>query len=216
MTQNPPPEQRLRVVFGKQGALVYIGHLDTARIWERVVRRAALPLAYSYGYNPRPRIQMADALAVGISSRCELVDLYMKSPVGLEGLPSRLEECAPPGLHVYEVTEVPMDIPALQTRLAASDYQVEFLDGPPAGLAARVIDFMSRDYVEHIKQSGKRKGKPYNIRALVHHLEVLPDGTLDMRLSLGPGTTARPDALLEALGLNDLATTAHRTALHLH
>ncbi|MBN1285727.1 MAG: DUF2344 domain-containing protein [Anaerolineae bacterium] len=212
---NLPPEQRLRVTFGKQGALVYVGHLDTARIWERIARRAGLPLAYSHGFNPRPRIQLADALAVGISSACELVDLYMKTPVAPDGLAGRLEAAAPPGLKVYRVTEAPLKAPALQALVAAADYSITFPDGAPDDLAACVADFMAREHVEHVKPSGKRQGEPYNLRALVRRLEVTPGGTLEACLSLGPGQTARPDALLDVLGLCDAAALIHRTALHL-
>jgi radical SAM-linked protein len=66
---------RLRITFAKQGALRYTGQIDLHRIWERSARRADLPLAYSHGYHPQPKIQLAAALPLGFSSRCEVVDL---------------------------------------------------------------------------------------------------------------------------------------------
>ena len=64
MTEDPGPRQRIRVTFGKGQQLKYISHLDLARTWERVFRRARLPVAYSQGFNPRPRFQLAAALPV--------------------------------------------------------------------------------------------------------------------------------------------------------
>jgi uncharacterized protein (DUF2344 family) len=68
---------RLRIVFSKTGALRYTGHLDLQKIWERTARRAGLPLAYSQGFHPQPKIQLAAALPLGFSGRAELVDIWL-------------------------------------------------------------------------------------------------------------------------------------------
>jgi radical SAM-linked protein len=207
----PPPEQRLRVTYGKVGALVYIGHLDLARLWERVTRRAGLPLAYSHGFNPRPRIQLADALPLGVSSACELIDLYMKTPVAPEGVGEHLQAAAPPGLAVHEVAEADMKAPALQTLIEAADYTVTFPEGiDAAGLAARVDAFVAQ---EHVKR--ERRGKPYDLRPRVLALQATPGGALEARLSLGAAGTGRPDELLDALGLGGELAAVHRARLYL-
>ncbi|MDP3186130.1 MAG: TIGR03936 family radical SAM-associated protein, partial [Anaerolineales bacterium] len=64
----------MRITFSKTGALRYTGHLDLQRIWERTARRAGLPLVYSQGFHPQPKIQIAAALPLGFSGRAELVD----------------------------------------------------------------------------------------------------------------------------------------------
>ena len=65
---------RLRIVFAKTEAMRYTSHLDLHRTWERTIRRANLPLAYSQGYNPHPRINLASALPLGFTSDCEVVE----------------------------------------------------------------------------------------------------------------------------------------------
>ncbi len=211
MTQAPPPQQRLRITYGKDGALIYTGHLDMARLWERIARRAALPLAYSHGFNPRPRLQMADALPLGVSSACEIIDMYMKTPVSLDGLGARLEAAAPEGLAVFDVAEVALKGAALQTLIDAADYLIRFPDGiDPADLDARIAAFLDKPRVEHV-----RRGKRYDLRPLVRRLTVTPEGILEARLSLGAGSTARPDALLEVLGLGDAFVAVHRKTLYL-
>lgn len=211
MSNPPPPKQRLRVTFGKRGALIYTGHLDIARTWERVLRRAGLPLAYSHGFNPRPRIQLADALPLGVSSACELIDIWLKEPADVKTLAGRLGAVAPEGLPVYGAVEVDLHAPALQTIIAAADYVLAFPDGVDAAeLEARVAGFLARAHVERV-----RRGRAYDLRPLVHSLSVTPEGNLRATLSLGEAGTARPDELLEALGLAGALALIHRERLHL-
>src|SRR5258707_4321734 len=82
---------RIRITFAKQGALRYTGHLDLHKIWERTARRADLDLIYSQGFHPQPKMQLAAALPLGFSSRCELLDMRVGGEVDLAGLPERLQ-----------------------------------------------------------------------------------------------------------------------------
>ena len=71
---------RLRITFSKSGALRYTGHLDLHSLWERTVRRAGLPLAYTQGFHPGPKIQLASALPLGFVGRAEIVDMWINEP----------------------------------------------------------------------------------------------------------------------------------------
>ncbi|HLE27799.1 MAG TPA: TIGR03936 family radical SAM-associated protein, partial [Anaerolineales bacterium] len=72
--------QRLRLTFAKTAAMKFSGHLDLHKTWERTLRRARLPLAYSQGFNPQPRLQLASALPLGFTSECEVLDAWMEAP----------------------------------------------------------------------------------------------------------------------------------------
>ena len=72
---------RVRIIFSKQGALRYTGNLDLHKILERSIRRAKLPLAYSQGYHPQPKINLAAALPLGFSSRAEVMDMWLNEDV---------------------------------------------------------------------------------------------------------------------------------------
>ena len=80
---------RLRITFSKSGALRYTGHLDLQTTWERTLRRAGLPLAYTHGFHPGPRIQIASALPLGFIGRAEIVDIWLDEPAAPAGLPLR-------------------------------------------------------------------------------------------------------------------------------
>src|SRR5215208_7314281 len=115
---------RIRITFVKQGALRYIGQLDLHKLWERAARRAKLPLAYSQGFHPQPKMNMAAALPLGFSSRCEVLDMRLEHDVVLEDLPARLNVTLPSGLQVVAAVQVDERAPALQTQVASAEYEV--------------------------------------------------------------------------------------------
>src|ERR1041385_3015013 len=115
---------RMRITFVKQGPLRYTGHLDLHKLWERALRRAELPLAYSQGFHPQPKMNMAAALPLGFSSRCEVLDMRLEQEIPLEGLPARLNMTLPSGLRVVEVAQVEDGAPALQTQVLSAEYEV--------------------------------------------------------------------------------------------
>ena len=109
---------RLRITFAKLNALRYTGHLDLHHNWERAARRAELPLAYSQGFHPQPKISLASALPLGFSSICEVLDMRLTEDLPLEGLKERIQAAVPSGLQILKVESVDEKLPALQTLVA--------------------------------------------------------------------------------------------------
>src|SRR5512144_2117533 len=119
---------RIRITFAKQGALRYTGHLDLHRLWERAARRAELPLAYSQGFHPQPKMNIAAALPLGFSSRCEVLDMRLEHEIPLEGLREKLQDTLPTGIQITSIESVDEKLPALQTLVAAAEYEVTLTD----------------------------------------------------------------------------------------
>ena len=94
---------RIQITFTKQGALRYTGHLDLHKLWERAARRAELPLAYSQGFHPQPKMSLAAALPLGFSSRCEVLDMRLEKDIPLEGLRDKLQATLPSGIQVLSI-----------------------------------------------------------------------------------------------------------------
>jgi uncharacterized protein (DUF2344 family) len=120
---------RLRITFSKSGALRYTGHLDLQTTWERTVRRAGLPLAYTHGFHPGPRIQIASALPLGFIGCAEIVDIWLQDPV-----PAQETGFVP--------TRVPAHVPAVGAGLV------------PAQILARVPaqgDHEGRPYIDALQ-----------------------------------------------------------------
>jgi radical SAM-linked protein len=204
------PPHRFRITFSKRDSLRFVGHLDLAKTWERVLRRAGMPLVYSQGFNPQPKMQLASALPLGVSSECELLDIWLTDPVDEAALPERLNEVSPPGLRSLEARLVPLKGPALQTMLESAEYRIVLDEVTPDELAARVKVLLAQAHIER-----ERRGKIYDLRPLILSLEAAEDGVCFARLALGQQGSARPDELVAALGLDPKQARYHRMALNL-
>lgn len=205
---------RIRITFIKQGALRYTGHLDLHKLWERAARRAQLPLAYSQGFHPQPKMNMAAALPLGFSSRCEVMDLKLEHDISLDDLPKRLNETLPSGLQVVGVEQVDERGPALQTQVIAAEYEVTLNDSSTSLRAdqselERVIDSV----IESKVIPRERRGKMYDLRPLIEELKLLTDGKIFMRLAAREGATGRPEEVLDVLGIAFEGTRIERTRL---
>jgi len=228
---------RLRIKFSKSGALRYTGHLDLQTIWERTVRRAGLPLAYTHGFHPGPRIQIASALPLGFMGRAEIVDIWLQENAGAAPLSSRygekfqhligkLQESAPPGLTIVSLEQVDQAGPALQTRVVSAEYEVTLLDPVDESNLARQI----KAVLEVSSLPRERRGKTYNLRPMIDELSLLPSPPgrsrsipkrsggragvrVYMHLAAREAATARPEEVLDVLGIPFETTRIERTRL---
>lgn len=200
---------RIRITFIKQGALRYTGHLDLHKLWERAARRAELPLAYSQGFHPQPRMNMAAALPLGFSSRCEVMDMKLEHDIPLGDLPTRLNETLPSGLQVVGVEQVDERAPALQTQVESAEYEVTLTEALDRAELERKMDSV----LETKSLPRERRGKIYDLRPLIEVLKLLPDGKLFMQLRAREGATGRPEEVLDVLGIAFEETRIERTRL---
>jgi len=208
---------RIRITFVKQGALRYTGHLDLHKLWERALRRAELPLAYSQGFHPQPKMNMAAALPLGFSSRCEVMDMKLEQDIPLENLPTRLNSTLPSGLQVIDVQQVDDRAPALQTQVLAAEYEVTLTEAVDGSELKRKIDSV----IESKSLPRERRGKTYDLRPLIEELTLTPappsletDGArVFMRLAAREGATGRPEEVLDVLGIAFEGTRIERTRL---
>ena len=217
MTNDTPVYQRIRVQFGKGDPLKYISHLDLARTWERVFRRAGLPVAHSQGFNPRPRFQIAAALPVGVTGEGELLDLWLSDPLSPEQVAERLCAAAPPGLGIGHAEEVELSAPSLQSQMQAADYRaVVHSKESVEGLRVRIQEFLALPSLLRPRQH-KGKWQTYDLRPLVQTLEVEAgegqERVLSMRLQANAQGAGRPDEVLDALGLAPATRSIVRTNL---
>jgi radical SAM-linked protein len=213
---------RVRVTFTKQGALRYIGHLDLHKLLERSIRRARLPLAYSQGYHPQPKLNLAAALPLGFSSRAEVMDIWLKEDV--EDVVSALRASVPPGLTILSAAQVDDREPSLQTQVIAAEYQVEITEaGSAAGLTEKVASVMASESIPR-----ERRGRQYDLRPLIEELSItptplplrarVPEGEgqgvrVFMHLTAREGATGRPEEVLDVLGIPLEDTHIERTKL---
>ena len=186
---------RLRITFSKTGALRYIGHLDLNTIWERAARRAELPLAYTQGFHPQPKMKFASALPLGFSSRCEMVDLWINEDVDLSSLSTQLQNTMPAGIGILSIQSVDERAPALQTRILSAEYEVHVTEAMDKVHLKQKMD----DVMASASLPRQRRGKSYDLRPLIEKLELAAENQIRMRLSAREGATGRPEEVLSVL-----------------
>jgi radical SAM-linked protein len=200
---------RIRITFSKQGALRYTGHLDLHKLWERAARRAELPLAYSQGFHPQPKMNIAAALPLGFSSRCEVMDMRLEKDIPLDSLAETLNNTMPTGIRVLQIEQVDERAPALQTQTLSAEYEVTLTEAVDGSELKRKVDSVMES--ESIPRT--RREKKYDLRPLIEELRILPDGKIFMKLTAKEGATGRPEEVLDMLGIAFEGTRIERTNL---
>ncbi|GAB4549014.1 MAG: hypothetical protein OHK0023_12850 [Anaerolineae bacterium] len=209
-SSHAAPQQRLRITFAKLGALKYIGHLDLAKTWERILRRAQLKLSYSQGFNARPRMQLAAPLSLGHTSEGELLDIWLDTPEPLDGLVERLNAVSPPGVPILQIVPVPLQTPSLPTLIESAEYTLTPRDEPMPELKAKIAVLMSEK-----RLLITRRGVPMDIKPLINRIEADELGKISLEMSLSTAGTGRPDELLALLEVDPLAMAVHRVRIKL-
>ena len=216
MSHISPIAQRLRITFGKAGTLKYTSNLDVAKIWERTLRRADLPILYTKGFNTRPRIQLAMPLPLGITSDCEILDVALRETICFNeaALRRRLLRVAPAGLTIAAIEDVDLRESALHGRIISAEYRIRFYDEVSSDMMRRRVSELLAQESIIVERVRRRKRSVMDIRPLIIELTVDDQGDLLAHLSVGDRGNLRPDHLLEQLGLHDRHYSAHRRKLH--
>lgn len=204
---------RVRITFAKQGPLRFIGHLDLHRLWERAMRRADLPLAYSQGFHPQPKISLAAALPLGFSSRSEVLDVRLNEELSVTDISTRLQESLPPDIQIINVQMVDERLPALQTQVLSAAYNAHLTEPVDGSVLTRNVEalMMSESLIR------ERRGKSYDLRPLIEMLSVITEANgkvwLKMTLAAREGATGRPEEVLAALGIEPETVRVERIRL---
>jgi len=193
----------VRVRLGKGDEIRFVSHLGFMRAFERAVRRARIPVAYSGGYHPHPKISFATALGVGMTSEAEYLDMELELDGAASGCLStqdmfeRLQLAAPPGMPVIAVCAAD-GRPTLASRIEWASYRVGVHDDVGHELKDAVLEFLSSDsaIAEVNTKSGRRR---VDIRPMVHEIRRLGSGALECTLACGGRAHLRPQDLIAHL-----------------
>ena len=209
-TDQHAPDHWYLVRFTKQGAARFLSQHDVRRAWERVTRRAGLPLAYSRGFSPKPRLSFGPPLPVGAEGRREYMTMALRDPLDSAEVEERLAAAAIPGMAVVAVATAP----GRRVRTTWATYEITVNPSPP-DLAARVERLLEQEIVE-IARARDPEGVTRDIRPgvgrlqsvngrLVARLRIAQDQIVTSRdlalaLEIEPATTIRTDIELVPVG----------------
>ena len=203
---------RVRIRFRKQGDLQWIGHRDIMRCFERWFRRAGLPLGFSEGFHPKPRMTFPLALAVGIAADEEVMEVELSASLSADEVVARLAPHAVPGLELRSVDVLPEG--AKKARVRGLTYVATLPSPLGDGLPQRIAAFLAQPSV--MVQRAADRG-PVDLRPLVTDLDW-HDGALHMQFAVMAGPSAGPREALAALGLPEAelqGAQLRRTAVEL-
>jgi radical SAM-linked protein len=162
--QQAPPVQRLRIRYAKRGRLRFTSHRDFSRAFERAVFRARVPMAYSSGFNPHPRISYAGAAPTGSASEAEYLEVALAEVVDPAAVHRTLDEAMPDGLDVLEVVESPGG--GLADLLEASRWALDLPATPPEEGARATAAFLATESVT-VERMTKKGLRAFDCRAAV-------------------------------------------------
>ena len=208
--------QRLRIRYAKRGRLRFSSHRDFGRAFERAMARAGLPVAYSSGFSPHPRISYAGAAPTGASSEAEYLELGLREVCEPQAVRAALDAALPDGLDILDVVVARGG--ALADRMEAAHWQLELPGVPVAAAAAAVRDFLDQPVVA-VQRMTKKGMRSFDCRAAVVRLAVRGAAADDpscaiLDLVVRHGTpSVRPDDVLA--GLRETTGLAPPAAPHL-
>jgi radical SAM-linked protein len=219
---------RFRYACGKE--LRYLSHLDLLRLFQRAMRRARLPLAYTLGFNPRPKLSLATPLPVGVTASKEYGEIFLVEPVSPASFRQRLGEQLPKGLTLTGAVVVPVNEPPLASVVNAALYRAAWKSSRPAPtdtMLQKALDKLLAQPAIMIRRFGKSgKITRQNIRPYIFSAELLTSGEQDpaLRLLLQVGSKGgvSPSRFLEQLALKGDYTggehcwCVHRQGLYIY
>ena len=209
--------QRLRIRFCRGQEVKFISHLDILRLWQRAFHRAEIPLAYSEGFSPHPRISLAAPLPVGVTSEAELMDSLCTKWVSPHFFTAAVSQQLLPGIEILQVYQIALTMPPLPSQVRYAEYRVEVeTEKGQKDIESAISSLLSIKHLpwQHQRDTGTRN---YDLRALIDDLRLIDwhsgSCTVGMRLRCDSSGSGRPEQVATALGFNHHPQSIHRTKL---
>lgn len=195
----------LRIKYAKTDKGRFLSHLDLLRTWERSLRRARVPIAYSQGFNPHPKMAFGSALAVGVTSSGEYMDVELKNVVSIQEMKNNLEKYLPGALEVFDIKEIDKNNAALMSIINRAKYnmQVNLLeDITEEEVISKINDLLNQEKIIIMRKT-KKGIKEKDIKNGIYALEgrINNKGVLNLRIDVQTGSEGniRPEELVRSL-----------------
>jgi radical SAM-linked protein len=183
---------RVRLWLSKSGRARMVAHLEYLGMFQRAVRRAGLPIRYSGGFHPKPKISYLEALPMGVASEAELIDLELIKEIPVDLLKVDLNVQLPSGFKITEGRIIPWKSPSPSASVASSRYRVPLPKKVPADLAERIINFLDADKVL-VTRIKKQREEQIDLRPNVLEISRVDN---ELELSLVKGSPLQVAAYL--------------------
>ena len=185
----------IRAKYKKEDDMIFISHLDLQRLLQRAFRRAEINLSYSQGFNPHPKMSYGNALALGVESQGEYVDIEIEDDISVEEFLKRINEELPKGVEFIKGEEITPQTPSLSSQIEYGEYLFNIdLEKPLSKelVKSRVLEFVKSESIMITKKNKKGKLVENNIRPLIKtfDLVVLDDNRATFEAIIATGSKA--------------------------
>lgn len=177
----------------------FIGHLDTMRYFQKAVRRAGLPAAYSEGFSPHMIMSFAAPLGVGMTSKGEYFDLELSENMATSEILRRLEATMTEDIHVVHVGRIEEAKSANAMALvAAADYEIHFRPGsePGEGWQEKFLEFCSQKEI-CVRKKTKRSEREVDLKPCIYEVKILPENGIFLKLASASSNYTKPELVLD-------------------
>ena len=191
-----------RINYEIRGPLAFLSHLEIMRLWQRAMLRCHLPIAWSQGFNPRPKLSLGPARNVGVEGLSEYLDAEFSADVKSAALIEKLNGILPDGVRVLKAREIPTGTKMLEAVINEAVYKVTFLNGMPEDAADKVRALMDADQCLYLRKSPKGE-KEIDLRSYLLGIDLQGD-TMFLSVKTGTSGSLRVAELLTVLGYWDI------------
>lgn len=207
---------RMALEFAKKDAVAFISHLDLQRAFSRAIRRSGMPVKLSQGFNPHYLVSFASALALGLPSECECVEIQLAKEVSPKEFLQAMNKALPPGLAAKRAVRLKDDAPKLMAALDEAEYMAELVGADLTAVDTALHAIMNSESIV-VSRNVKGVMKETEIRPMIVSL-ILNGNILVLRLSAAQEKSLRPDVVLDELKrrIGDFDWRVKRTALFTH
>jgi len=188
---------RIGLEFAKTGMVKYISHLDLQRAFSRAIRRSGLPVRLSQGFNPHYVVSFASALALGVESECECVEMALSEEMDATDFLRRIAPALPPGIEARRAMRLKDGGHKLMAAMRETEYRIDLRNMDMDEINRAVCDIMNEDEISATKHA-KGKDKTFNMREMILDMKVSGDA-LVMRLAAGSSGSLKPDFVIEEI-----------------
>ena len=190
---------KIRIKFSKTGAVKFIGHLDTMRYFQKLMRRADIPIAYSSGLSPHQVMSFALPLGIGLESDAEYMDIEITEPILSKDALEAMNAASAEGMRVLSFRELPESAGNAMASVASADYLISFREGfePPFLLKTAFVELMEQEEII-ISKKTKRSEQEIDLKPFIY-LHEAAEKSVMLRLSCGSVTNIKPELVMDAL-----------------
>jgi len=189
---------KVRIKFAKTGALVYIGHLDVMRYFQKLFRRCHMPIAYSEGFSPHQILSFSHPLPLGMESTGEYADIEITEPVRTVDALEMLRKQSVPEIEILSFRELPEKCENAMASVRAARYNVILNENPFENISDAISKLMARETII-VEKITKKAVKEEDIKPYIYEINVKHDDSIEMLISSGSFHNVKPELLIKAL-----------------